>query len=124
MKLFCCLLILLNLFCFGLGIDCWVCTSSDDGCGEEINSVTLQSSLKTGSGCKACGKEFKSLGTLFSTVERTCLSSASDTCTNNLGYGTCSCSTTFCNGQAGRYTYSMTVLTLVCSFIILLVNMA
>ena len=44
-------------------IDCWVCTSADSGCGENINDGVLQDNFKTASGCGGCGKKFKSLGT-------------------------------------------------------------
>ncbi|VDI36336.1 Hypothetical predicted protein [Mytilus galloprovincialis] len=80
-------------------IDCWVCTSADAGCGESINEETLQDNLKTASGCMGCSKTFKSLGTIWSEVQRMCLTTATDTCDNKLGYGECTCSTTFCNGE-------------------------
>ncbi|CAC5411238.1 unnamed protein product [Mytilus coruscus] len=64
-----------------------------------INEETLQDNLKTASGCMGCSKTFKSLGTIWSEVERRCLTTATDTCDNKLGYGECTCSTTFCNGE-------------------------
>lgn len=97
-------------------IDCWLCTSDDAGCGEIIDSITLQNNRKTASGCAACGKTFLSLGTSFSSVKRTCLTSASDTCVNRLGYGECTCSTTFCNGQfriSGSATFILAVFSMV-----------
>ncbi|KAK3108143.1 hypothetical protein FSP39_001924, partial [Pinctada imbricata] len=82
-------------------IDCWVCDSSSDptNCGESVNEQGLQDSYSTASNCAACGKTFTSLGTIWSSVKRTCLTSASDTCVNKMGYGSCTCSTTYCNGQ-------------------------
>lgn len=83
-------------------IDCWVCNSDDDpsNCGESINEIGLQDAKRTASNCAACGKSFKSLGTVFTYVERSCLTAVSDTCDNKIGYGSCTCSTTYCNGQA------------------------
>lgn len=37
---------------------------------------------------------------VFTYVERSCLAASSDTCDNKIGYGSCSCSTTYCNSQA------------------------
>ena len=51
------------IYFLATAIDCWVCTSSDAGCGESINEETLQDNLKTASGCMGCSKTFKSLGT-------------------------------------------------------------
>ncbi|XP_021376347.1 uncharacterized protein LOC110465090 [Mizuhopecten yessoensis] len=98
----------------GVAIDCWVCSSGDAGCGEVIDETTLQGNLKTGSGCAGCGKTFLSLGTSFYSIERTCLTSASDTCVNKLGYGDCTCSTTFCNGQSRNFP-STTFILVVCA---------
>nr|XP_022308468.1 uncharacterized protein LOC111114458 [Crassostrea virginica] len=82
-------------------IDCWVCNSDSDptNCGESINELALQDARSTASNCAACGKYFKSMGTVFTYVERSCLAAQSDTCDNKIGYGYCSCSTTYCNGQ-------------------------
>ncbi|XP_063422724.1 uncharacterized protein LOC134707121 [Mytilus trossulus] len=91
-------------------IDCWVCTSADAGCGESINEETLQDNLKTASGCMGCSKTFKSLGTIWSEVQRMCLTTATDTCDNKLGYGECTCSTTFCNGENKLSIKPLTVL--------------
>ncbi|XP_033762814.1 uncharacterized protein LOC117344243 [Pecten maximus] len=107
----------------GEAIDCWLCTSDDAGCGETIDETTLQDNRKTASGCAACGKSFLSLGTSFSSVERTCLTSASDTCINKLGYGECTCSTTFCNGQSRTSTSSTFVLN-VCLAVFLILKLA
>ncbi|XP_060064923.1 uncharacterized protein LOC132545266 [Ylistrum balloti] len=122
-----CLLTLFLIWTFttihtGVAIDCWLCTSGDAGCGEVIDETTLQDNRKTASGCAACGKSFLALGTTFSSVERTCLTSASDTCDNKLGYGECTCSTTFCNGQS-RTSSSTTFVLALCSVVTLVLRL-
>ncbi|XP_062608375.1 uncharacterized protein LOC134270203 [Saccostrea cucullata] len=100
-----------------LAIDCWVCNSDSDptNCGETINDIGLQDAKSTASNCAACGKYFKSLGTVFTYVERSCLTSESDTCDNKMGYGYCTCSTTYCNGQERiSLTTPLVLLTTVC----------
>jgi len=110
----------------GSAIDCWVCSSGSDSanCGETVNELNLQDSLSTASNCAACGKTFSALGTIFYKVERTCLSSMSDTCDNKLGYGTCTCSTTYCNGQNGfQFSWMLMVLSSVLAVVVLKTNL-
>ncbi|KAH3718316.1 uncharacterized protein LOC127854887 [Dreissena polymorpha] len=78
-------------------IDCYVCTSDEDNCGTNVNEEQLILEQKVASACKSCVKEFKSIGTVWSTVTRSCGQDPSNTCRDILGYGRCTCTTTFCN---------------------------
>lgn len=95
------------------GIDCYVCSSSTHGgCGEKPETAHLILAGNVASGCSSCLKVFSGLGTVWSSVTRTCSPSSDVYCENILGYGTCSCTTSFCNGAKSTTMTSFHVMTL------------
>lgn len=98
-------------------IDCYVCTSANGHCGENPNTAQLIISGQVESGCTSCVKEFSALGTIWSSVTRRCGAywEASDSCYNVLGYGSCFCTTSFCNhgnSVSAKLTYLLGTLLL------------
>ncbi|KAL4222525.1 hypothetical protein ACF0H5_018564 [Mactra antiquata] len=120
-----CLLIVLTLLLPTAvdSIDCYSCTSDNDDCKEIPNGAELVINGHVASGCPSCVKEFKGLGTVFSSVKRRCGDSdeTSDSCKNVIGYGKCVCTTTFCN-HGNTTTTSTSLLILVLSFFSYLYN--
>lgn len=112
------LAILLNLFSIAWGIDCYVCTSATNSyCGEDPNGAALILAGYVSSGCSSCVKEFTALGTIWSTVVRRCGTwlDVYDSCTNIAGYGSCACTTSYCN-HGNNFSYCFTLILMLVAF--------